>query len=1017
MGGSTGKNELSLGSEGRYRLLLDHAGLGIGYFDLEGTILLINRRGCELLQADASELIGRGAVEVFGPEMGEKVLERIFVVAGGWGPRSFEDEVDLPNGRRCFESIYTEIPDEEGVPVGVQVVSHDVTRLKRAEQERRRSEQEKELILGSTREMFAYYDTDLRILWANKASADSVGMQVSEMIGRRCYEIWHGRDEPCPVCPVLTALETGQPQEEEVTSPDGRHWRLRGYPVRDESGQVIRLIEFGEDITAGRRAQEALRASEGFLRSTLDGLSAHIALLDEQGKILLVNRAWRTFAEENEVSAGAVSEGANYLRACDEAAGEDADLARRFAEGTRSVLAGRANSFEMEYPCHSPRQQRWFVARVTPFAGEGPRRVVVAHENITQRKLAVGRLADSERLARTLLNATTNAVNLLDDDGIIIDLNEGMARAFGRPREELIGTCAFDRFPPEEARAKRELVARVLHERKPLRLEEESLGHRLDTVIQPIDAPPGAKARVAVFAHDITDRVEAERALRETENRLRAILNAQPQAVVLQDTEMRIVWPNRAACEAAGMTREELIGRYCYDIYAQVESPCQGCPVSESMRTGQTTTRVRRARQDRVWRIIGSPLRDDAGRIVGAVEISEDITVQQRLEEQLRHSQKMEAVGQLAGGVAHDFRNQLTVIKWCADRLVRHALVSEEGAEEVEEILKAADRSAELTGQLLAFSRRDMLRPRVVDLAGLLADMEGLLRRIVGEDIQVILKETDRPAAVEVDPNQFQQAIVNLAVNARDAMSEKGGELCVSLGRREVGSRLAEERGGRPGEYVVVSVADSGAGMDEETREKAFDPFFTTKEVGKGTGLGLSMVHGFVHQSGGFVEVRSTPGEGTTFHLCFRVAEQPAEGRTDQEGELPEEGEGGRRRVLVVEDEPALRHLLRGMLEDLGYRVLEAAGPVEAERVVADAGHIDLVLTDIIMPEGRGTDLSQRLTALAPRAAVVYTSGYGGEDLTRRGVDSLDAPLLRKPFTREELARCIQDAFRRSAGR
>ncbi|MCD6365670.1 MAG: PAS domain-containing protein [Planctomycetes bacterium] len=386
-----------------------------------------------------------------------------------------------------------------------------------------------------------------------------------------------------------------------------------------------------------------------------------------------------------------------------------------------------------------------------------------------------------------------------------------------------------------------------------------------------------------------------------------------------------------------------------------------------------------------------------------------DVTERKRAEEKFLQAQKMEAIGILAGGVAHDFRNQLTVIRGFSEMLARRSMVTEEGRDKITEILKAVERSTNLTGQLLAFSRKEILEPQVLNLADLVGELSASLERIVGEDIRFCVSRPFDMCLANVDRNLFDQAVMNLVVNARDAMPQ-GGELVIETDVVAVDAEQAKHLSVRPGDYSVVYISDTGCGMDEKTQLRAFEPFFTTKQTGEGTGLGLSMVQGFVEQSGGFIECVSEIGKGTQLSIYFPSvqAELAEEGLSDQAEQVPR----GSETILLVEDEESLRRVLVESLKEGGYQVLEAVDCTEAISLLKRFnGPIDMLITDVVMPDMNGVQLAERIEATRPGIAVLFVSGYAQGELSRRGAGHAEENLLAKPFTHEKLLRRIREVL------
>jgi signal transduction histidine kinase/CheY-like chemotaxis protein len=388
-----------------------------------------------------------------------------------------------------------------------------------------------------------------------------------------------------------------------------------------------------------------------------------------------------------------------------------------------------------------------------------------------------------------------------------------------------------------------------------------------------------------------------------------------------------------------------------------------------------------------------------------------DITERKILEAKLHQSQKMEAVGQLAGGVAHEIRNQLQVVQGYSEMLLRRKLVTDEGRAMLEAVLKATEHSSMITGLLLAYGRKELLRPIVVPLRDCVAELGKILPHVLGEDNRVRILSGSDECRIKIDPHLFQQAMLNLTTNARDAMA-KGGTLTLETARvtlgsesRQIDPELAE------GQYVVVTVSDTGSGMDEATVAKAFEPFFTTKDVGKGTGLGLAMVYGFVKQSGGAVTMQSELGRGTTVRLYFPPAAATATLSVQPDRQPAKALHGGGETLLMVEDELAIRALAAELLREAGYRVLEAANPDEA-LLLGDRheGVIDLLVTDIVMPGATGVALAEQLLTRYPGMGVLYITGYSRDELTRRGV-SESVAALSKPFASELLLKKVRQAL------
>jgi PAS domain S-box-containing protein len=533
----------------------------------------------------------------------------------------------------------------------------------------------------------------------------------------------------------------------------------------------------------------------------------------------------------------------------------------------------------------------------------------------------------------------------------------------------------------------------------------------------------GQIAGIRCTIQDITERKRSEEALRESEERYRTILENIEDGYYEVDLPGHFTFFNDSLCRMLGYSRDELIGMG-NDRYTDQENRKKLFQAFNSVyRTGEPVKGfdwevIRKDGRKVYGEVSVSLIRSSTGEPVGFRGIARDITERKRaekemaaLQEQLTQSQKMEAVGRLAGGIAHDFNNLLTVIKGYTQLSLLDLKENNPLWENIQEIQKATERATDLTRQLLAFSRRQILDPKVLDLNSLLRNTEKMLRRMIGEDIELVTLLSEDLGRVKIDPGQIEQVILNLAVNARDAMPS-GGKLTIETAnvQSDEGDALTH-LGVIPGHYVRLSVSDTGVGMSQEVQEKAFDPFFTTKEKSKGTGLGLSTVHGIVTQSGGKIWVHSEPGHGTTFQIYFPTIEGELD--TLNRKKETDSSPRGSETVLLVEDEPSVRDLANRLLKQQGYRVLVAANGEEALRLAQDATgeRIHLLLTDVVLPQMSGKELADQLKIFRPDLKVLYTSGYTDYAVVHHGVLNSGTHFLQKPFSLKTLSQKVREAL------
>jgi PAS domain S-box-containing protein len=637
-------------------------------------------------------------------------------------------------------------------------------------------------------------------------------------------------------------------------------------------------------------------------------------------------------------------------------------------------------------------------------------------------------------LSSEFLEAIPDAIVAVENDGTIVQVNSQTEILFGYRRGELLGQRIEVLVPARYQRSHVQHRASFAHSPKMRRMGTglELKGRRSDgsefdveISLSPVTVETGTLVLSAI--RDVSDRKRIEGELRRVNEelerrtteeigayraRLAAIIDSSEDAIIAKDLDGVITAWNQGAERMYGYAPEEMVGK---NIALLAERSDEIPQILERIKRGERITHYESVRVTKDGRrlqvsISMSPIRNPAGEIVGASAIARDITERKRAEDHLRQAQKMEAVGRLAGGLAHDFNNILGIVNACTDLLRPRIEGLPDTTQYVGNIRKAVDRGTSLTRQLLAFTRRSTLQPRLLDLNKHVHDVSKLIRPLMGDDVEIVIRAWCESAVVEMDPGQLDQIILNLAVNARDAMP-KGGKFILETSSIETDEVFMEQhRPMKAGKYVMLALSDTGSGMDPATLSRIFEPFFTTKEVGKGTGLGLATVYGIVQQIGGYIWVYSEVGSGATFKLYLPNAEDKI---SEPEAAVPDTV---RRRegvtLLLVEDDDIMLSLTRQLLEENGYRVLEAKDGQTALAVVqSHAGRIDVLLSDVVMRGVSGPELVERLMASHPALKVVFMSGYTGELIAQQQQIKGDIPLLEKPFSRSTLWKTLDDVL------
>jgi len=639
-----------------------------------------------------------------------------------------------------------------------------------------------------------------------------------------------------------------------------------------------------------------------------------------------------------------------------------------------------------------------------------------------------GSAASEVVFSRDFIETLPDAIVAVDRDGAILQVNSQLEEIFGYTRNQLLGK-RIEMLVPERLRHTHDSHRETFAEKPKMRRMGAGLdlfGRRRDGSEFPVEislSPVVVDGGMIVLSaiRDITDRKRIEQELRraheelsqrtaeqigEYRARLASIIDSSEDAILAKGLDGTITAWNRGAEKIYGYSAAEAVGKHI-SIIVPKDRPNEIPEILHKIARGESIEHYESLRITKDGRQLNvsisvSPLHDASGEIIGASAIARDITAQRKTEDQLRQAQKMEAVGRLAGGVAHDFNNVLGIINACTEFLRDRIDSASEPFTYVENIKKAADRGAALTRQLLAFSRKQVVKPVILDLNDRLKEISKLLRPLMGDDIEIAIVPRAQSAVVEADPGQLDQIVMNLAVNARDAMS-RGGRFILETDVVEFDQHFADlHQPLLPGKYVMLAVSDNGSGMDREVMSRIFEPFFTTKEQGKGTGLGLSTVYGIAKQSGGHVWVYSEPGRGTTFKVYLPSAEHKLGSGSSslEETAAPKQKQA---RILLVEDDDIMRSLTKKMLQENGYTVTEANnGQAAIEWAQSNSEHVDLLLTDVVMPSVSGPELAERLATTHPRLKVVYMSGYTGE-LMEASERLKHGILIEKPFTRTAL--------------
>jgi PAS domain S-box-containing protein len=764
------------------------------------------------------------------------------------------------------------------------------------------------------------------------------------------------------------------------------------------------------------KAEEELRRERDLVGRIVEMTPTAVVVIDSEGRITFANtQAQETLGLKRQGALQDAHYNASYFRFVDYEGNPFPEKKLPFPHVVRSgqPVHGFRHAIELD-----DGRRILLSVNAAPLFDDAGQTVgmVAAVDDVTDQVRSERAIRESEERLRLITDNMVDMISQIDVQDRLLYVSPSHKRVLGYEPLEMLGRSVMEWMHLEDLDGAVEATLKAIASHSSTVRLEYRYRHAdgeylwMESQARLLYDRDGQFAGAIFGSRDISDRRRAEGALRESEERYRSLFERVPLGLYRTTPEGRILDANPALLEMLGYAdRESLLAVNAADVFMDPTDRERELAPRDQSEVSQHETRLRRRDGKVIWvRDTFRVVRDGAGQVTCYEGSLEDITERKRLEEQLLQAQKMEAVGRLAGGIAHDFNNLLTVINGYSEILLSTLSPEDPMHADVEEIHRAGERAASLTRQLLAFSRRQVMEFRIIHLNALLTGLGKMLSRLIGEDIRLEFKLAPDLGSIRADPGQIEQVVMNLAVNARDAMPA-GGTLTLETANIELNHGTVETYGElTPGPYVLLAISDTGIGMPPEVQQHLFEPFFTTKEVGKGTGLGLATVYGIVKQSGGDIQVQSEPGRGATFGILLPRVVEEAPVPAMVQGALPR----GQETILVVEDQEEVRHLTVQVLQDLGYTMLEASNGKEALQVLqALPARVDLVLTDVIMPEMSGSELLAQLRLSWPNLRALYISGYPADELTHHGILGERVGFIQKPFGPEALAQGVRQAL------
>ncbi|MFO7713676.1 PAS domain S-box protein [Desulfosarcina sp.] len=941
----------------------------IFYKDTNGRYRGCNAAFTEIMGVTAKQIHGKTVQDLWPNDLSRTYHQKDLELLEHQRPQVYEFEVKDKQGRTRPVIYYKDVfRDENGAVAGIVGGFVDISDIRRAQLEQ-------QALFSMSIDMICIADiNNATFLKVNPAFTATLGYSEAELLGVPFTDFIHPEDLETTRKTLVENLQKGEKVinfKNRYRTKSGEYrflnWVSQPAPERGVTYAVA------HDITEEIQAYETLRRQHDLLNSLFDNLPMGITIWDANGRLLMTNN--RSYPQ-------------------------DGSAAPVFVNGTlvESEIVNSADGRTHDVRAFPIFDAEGSVANVVEFV-----------RDITEIRKAQDEIRKRRQFLELVLYHAPDAIVTLDERHRVIDWNPGAAKMFGYTPEEAIGTPLDDLVARHQHHA--EASSKTTQVLSGLRVESfETIRYHKDgtplhviAAGSPIMIEGELKGVVAVYT-DITDRVRSEEALRTSHQRFLTVLDSIDATIYVADMRTHeILFMNKHMVETFGA---DLTGKICWQVFRRESAPCPNCTNDRLVdASGKPTGVVAWKGKNPVtgnWYMNYDRAIEWIDGRLARIQIATDITELMRLEKGLHQAQKMEAIGTLAGGIAHDFNNMLGAILGRTELMLLEMRPDDPRRPELQEIQRAAQRSADLTKQLLTFARKQTISPKVLELNNVVEDALKMLRRLIGEDIELVWHPATNLWAVKIDPTQVEQILANLCVNARDAIAGVGTITIETKNLVLDQDYCAVHAGFKPGEYVMLAVSDEGCGMDKQTLENAFEPFFTTKKVGQGTGLGLATVYGIVKQNDGFINVYSEPGLGTALRVYLPKVIRTLEVK---EKAFDVNIAGGTETVLVVEDEESILTLIKSVLERYGYTVLAARAPSQALEIVqGHQGEIHLLLTDVVMPEMNGKELRARMVPLKPKIKVLFMSGYTADVIMHRGVLENDVNFIQKPFSIDALA-------------